>query len=246
LRLLIKKKGVEIISLSIGLIVWQILAGFVVKDPFILPSFSAVILSLYQLRKGIPGDILISLWHFGIGLGFAIAVGISVGAIMGWYRVGDRIMNPFVEIIRPIPPLAWIPFAIIWFGLTHYSAGFLVFIGAVFPILLNTYAGFRNVPKLMIEAAMVLGCNKNFDVIKSVAFPSALTNITTGIRIAMGSGWMCLVAAEIFGRTSGLGYKLWHYYQLHQMDRVLRYMIILGIIGFFIKKLLKWRSGIVA
>lgn len=240
-------------SLGMAAIIWQLVAHFIVRDPFILPSFFDVALSFNELWKEIPGDISVSLLHFGMGLIAGICVGVPIGTLMGWFRVADRILDPLVEIIRPIPPLSWIPFAIIWFGLAHSSAGFIVFIGAVFPILINTYTGFRGVRKIYVEAAKVLGCIKNFDLIKSIAFPSATPSIATGIRVGMGIGWMCLVAAEIFGQTSGLGYKLWWFYSLHQMDKVVAYMIVLGLIGllldrvfryFIEEQMLRWRKGI--
>jgi NitT/TauT family transport system permease protein len=246
-----QEKGLGIISLTVLAIIWQLLAVLVVKDLFILPSFSAVVVSLYKLGKEIPIDALVSFLHFGMGIAAAMGLGIPIGAIMGWFRVADRVIDPVIEIIRPIPPLAWIPFAIVWFGLTHSSASFVIFIGAIFPILINTYAGFRGVPKILVEAARVLGCTKNLDLMRSVALPSALPSVAAGVRIAMGIGWMCLVAAEIFGRSSGLGYKLWHYYQLHQMDNVIAYMIVLGLIGYLLdwcfrrfaeERFLRWRE----
>jgi NitT/TauT family transport system permease protein len=254
LALYFRRKRMPLISLAAAVIIWQIVADLFVKDPFILPSFSTVALSLSRTMKELPSDVLSSLFHFGVGIGIAMCIGIPIGAIMGWSRIIDRFADPFVEILRPIPPLAWIPFAIIWFGLTHSSASFIIFVGAIFPILTNTYAGFRGVPKMLVETAKVLGCTKSLNLMRSVAFPSALPSIATGVRIAMGIGWMCLVAAEIFGRSSGLGYKLWYYYQLHQMDNVVAYMIILGLTGYLLdhsfrhfveEKLLRWRVGIV-
>jgi NitT/TauT family transport system permease protein len=253
----LKGRRLEMVSLCIAAIVWQIAADFVVKDPILLPSFYDVLLSFFELWRIIPLDILISLLHFGIGLAIAACVGIPIGIAMGWFRRADRAADPIVEILRPIPPLAWIPFAIVWFGLTHYSAGFIVFIGALFPILINTYAGFRDVPKTLVEAAKVLGCTKDRDLIKSVAFPSSLPSIATGIRVGMGIGWMCVVAAEMFGVSkNGLGFRLYQrFYYAHQMDNLLLYMIILGLIGLFLdrifryfveKKLFRWRKGIVA
>ncbi len=255
LLLFFRRKGTVIISFAAAAMLWQIVAALLVKDPFVLPSFFAVVLSLCQVAKELPLDVLSSLLHFAMGVGIAMCIGIPIGATMGWFRLIDRFMDPFVEIMRPIPPLAWIPFAIIWFGLTHSSAAFVIFIGAIFPILINTYAGFRGVPKTLVEAAKVLGCIRNVRLVCSVAFPSALPAIATGVRIAMGIGWMCLVAAEIFGRSSGLGYKLWHYYQLHQMDNVVAYMVVLGLTGYLLdrgfrrfveEKLLRWRVGIVS
>jgi NitT/TauT family transport system permease protein len=183
-----------------------------------------------------------------------LLIALPIGMLMGWFRAADRVMDPIVEIVRPIPPLAWIPFAIIWFGLTDQAAGFIIFVGAVFPILINTYVGFRSLPRVYVESAKVLGATKDRDLIRYIAFPFALPSIAGGIRIAMGIAWMCLVAAEEFGvSTSGLGYKIWSYYYLHEMDYVLLYMIVLGLLGLLIdrsfryvveEKMLKWRVGL--
>jgi len=255
----LKKKGLEISSFVLAIVIWQCVADFIVKNKFVLPSFSVVVTAFFELLSSgiMPMDVLISLLHLGIGLAVAICIGISIGALTGWFRMADRVADPIIEILRPIPPLAWIPFAIIWLHLTHYAAGFIVFIGAVFPILINTHAGFRNVPKVLVESAQVLGCTKDHDLIRAVAFPSALPFITTGIRIGTGIGWMCVVAAEMFGVSeSGLGYRLFErFYFLHQMDNLLVYMIVLGLIALFLDRffrscvegrLLKWHKGIVA
>ena len=246
-----------IISLGIAVAIWQFIAVFIVKNSFILPSFTETITSLYDLivRMEIFTDLLISLYHFAIGMFFAIIFGIPIGMAMGWFKKIDNLMEPLIELLRPVPPLARIPFAIVWFGLTHQSAGFIIFIGAFFPILTNTYSGFSSVPKTLVEAAKVLGCTKNKDLLKSVGLPSSFPDIAVGLRVAMGIGWMCLVAAELFGVSKeGLGYKIWWYYYLHRMDNVLSYMIALGLIGLGInwifryvveKKLLRWMEGTV-
>lgn len=253
----LKKRGLEVSSFLFAIVIWQCVADFIVRDEFILPSFVSVAMSFFGLlSSGIMlMDILISLFHLGVGLAVATCVGVSVGAVTGWFRVVERLVDPIIEILRPIPPLAWIPFAIIWFHLTHRAAGFIVFIGTVFPILLNTHAGFRSVPKILVESAQVLGCTKDHYLIKAVAFPSALPFITTGIRIGTGVGWMCVVAAEIFGVSkSGLGYRIFQkFYPFHQMDNLLVYMIILGLIAllfdrffrsFVEGRLLKWHRQI--
>jgi NitT/TauT family transport system permease protein len=119
--------------------------------------------------------------------------------------------------------------------------------------MINTYSGFRGVPKVFVEAGKMLGCTKNRELIRYIAFPAALPSVTTGIRIASGVGWMCLVAAELFGVSKyGLGQKLWFSYNLHQMDSVVVYMILLGLTGLLIDWMfrhvveghfLKWRTG---
>lgn len=247
-----------VVAIIAALLFWQAMATLVVKNSFILPSPLDVINAFIDLLRSntLLKDIGVSLLHFGIGIGSALIIGIPIGMAMGWYRGVDAFLDPIIEIIRPIPPLAWIPFAIVWFGLTNASAGFIIFIGAVFPILINTYAGFRSIPRIFVEAGKMLGCSRDRDLIRHIAFPSALPHIASGIRIASGVGWMCLVAAELFGVSKyGLGQKLWHFYNLHQMDKVVVYMLLLGILGLLLdwlfryyidRHFLRWRTGEVA
>ena len=175
---------------------------------------------------------------------------------MGWSRSIFKAIDPIIEVLRPIPPLAWIPIAMVWFHLTHYAAGFIIFIGAFFPILLDSYTGFRDVPRVLVETGKVLGCIRDRKLIKYVAFPYALPFVATGTRVGMGVGWMCVVAAEMFGVSdSGLGYRLFQkFYFLHQMDYVVAYMLVLGLVAlcldrlfrhFVEDRLFKWKRGIV-
>jgi len=247
-----------VLAIVLTLVLWEIVAIFVVNDAFILPSPPDVLSAFIGLiEKGrLILDFRASLVHFAIGLGLALAVGIPVGIAMGWSRRFDAFIDPVIEILRPIPPLAWIPFAIIWFGLTPLSAGFVIFIGSVFPIIINTYSGFRGVPRIFVEAGRMLGCTKGWNQIRFIAFPAALPSVAAGFRIACGVGWMCLVAAELFGvSNNGLGMALWFYYNLHQMDCVVVYMLLLGLTGLAVdmafryymdRHFLKWRTGEVA
>ncbi|MBT8507970.1 sulfonate ABC transporter permease [Methanomicrobiaceae archaeon CYW5] len=238
---------IPLTSVLVVILLWQAVAVYIIDNPFALPSFTQVLDAFYRDLFGPRGtlstDTVVSLYHFAIGMAVALLVGIPAGVAMGWFKTVDQALNPLVEVLRPIPPLAWIPFAIIWFGLTHASAGFIIFIGAVFPILVNTYTGFRNVPKVFIEAGKVLGCTSSLRQIKNIAFPSAIPEITAGIRISMGVGWMCLVGAEIFGAGTGkygLGKNLWTYYNLHQMDSVVVYMLVLGFIGLMMDMIFRY------
>ena len=258
----IQKKGKDwwlgALAIVLALVVWEFVAAVIIHYPFILPAPTDVLAAFIDFLD--DGTLLLdleaSLTHFAIGLGAALIIGIPLGIMMGWNRRLDAFLDPLIELLRPIPPLAWIPFAIIWFGLTAWSAGFVIFMGAVFPIILNTYHGFRSVPRIFVEAAKMLGCTKSRDLIRYIAFPAALPSVVAGIRIASGVGWMCLVAAELFGVSNyGLGSRLWFCYNLHQMDGVVVYMIILGLIGlafdmvfrYFINRyFLKWQTGVVA
>jgi len=253
-----QKRLLGIVAVAVVAIIWQIIAEYVVGRPFILPSVTDVASAFITLLGSgtLLTDLLVSLEHFGIGIIAAFLLGVPIGILMGWFRVADYLLDPIIETLRPIPPLAWIPFAIIWFGLTTQAAGFVIFAGAFFPILTATYAAFRDVPKVFVEAGKVLGCDTSFELIRYVALPAAIPAIASGVRIAMGVGWMCLVAAEMFGvSTYGLGYQLWHNYYLHQMPNVVVYMLILGFTGLIIdrifrnyvdRQLLRWRAGEVA
>ncbi len=247
-------RGIEALSIVGLIVVWQ-LAAAVVNETLLLPSFLQVMAAFSSSWQTIlMEDLPTSLLHFFIGMAAGLLVALPVGMSMGWFRAADRVSDPIVEILRPIPPLAWIPFAIVWFGLSNEAAGFIIFVGAVFPILINTYVGFRSLPRVYVESAKVLGATRDIDLVRYVAFPFALPSIAGGIRIAMGIAWMCLVAAEQFGvSTSGLGYKIWSYYYLHEMDYVLLYMIVLGLLGLLIdrsfryvveEKMLKWQVGL--
>ncbi len=254
LRDWIEAEWIAALSL-LGLIIgWQA-SAMAINDTLILPSFLQVLEAFTDVwQVMLSQDLPTSILHFGIGMVAGLMVALPLGMVMGWSRFADRVLDPMVEVIRPIPPLAWIPFAIIWFGLTQQAAGFVVFTGAVFPVLINTYVGFRSLPRVYVESAMVLGGIRDIDLIRYVAFPYALPSIAGGVRVAMGTAWMVLVAAEMFGvSTSGLGYKIWYNYSLHRMDYVLLYMISLGVIGLLMDrtfrylvedKLLKWRVGL--
>jgi NitT/TauT family transport system permease protein len=254
----IRERWFGALAIILALLVWEGYASFFVKNSFLLPGPADVLLAFIDLlRKGILlADFEVSLMHFAIGLAGALIIGIPIGIAMGWNRRTDEFLNPLIEILRPIPPLAWIPFAIIWFGFTPVSAGFVIFVGAVFPILINTYTGFRGVPRIFVEAGRMLGCIKTRDQIRYIAFPAALPSVVSGVRIATGVGWMCLVAAELFGvSNNGLGKDLWFFYNIHQMDAVVVYMLLLGLIGLAIdmafryyidSHFLKWRTGEVA
>jgi NitT/TauT family transport system permease protein len=236
------------------IVVWQA-AAIVVNDQLTLPSFVDVVAAFVDNWWSIlTEDLPVSSLHFGIGIVGGLLIALPIGIIMGWFKIADRIMDPIVEILRPIPPLAWIPFAIIWFGITDTAAGFIIFMGAVFPILINTYVGFKSLPRVYVESAKVLGATKDIDLIRYVAVPQALPSIAAGIRIAMGIAWMCLVAAEMFGVSkNGLGFKIWDSYGHYRMDEVFMYMIVLGLLGLAIdrtfryvveERMLKWQVGL--
>ena len=252
----VRNRGTWVAPLIITIIIWEVLASYVVQNSALLPRFSEVIFSFYLLRDDIPSDILISFLHFSIGLALAFSIALPLGVGMGWFNSIFRVADPVIEILRPIPPIAWIPLAIVWFHLTHYAAGFIIFLGAFFPILIGSYTGFRDVPRVLVETGKVLGCIGDKKLIRYVALPYALPSVATGTRVGMGVGWMSLVAAEMFGVSkSGLGFRLFNeFYYWKQMDYVIAYMLILGLLALILDRLFRhfvedrlfrWKKGIV-
>ena len=142
----------------------------------------------------------------------------------------DRWTDLIIQVVKPIPPIAWIGLALLWFGIGLNSAIFLVFIGAFFPILLNTVAGVRSVDKKLIEVAYTFGAN-DMNVLRKVVLPAASPTIYTGLRVGWGIGWMCVVAAEMIAVKYGLGNMILEASNLAQTDAVIVGMITIGVIG---------------
>jgi ABC-type nitrate/sulfonate/bicarbonate transport system permease component len=160
---------------------------------------------------------------------FALAA-IPVGIAMGWWRAVYDQMNPIVELLRPIPPLAWIPLSILWFGLGDEQNEFIIFLGMFFPILINTIIGVRNIEPNLVRAARSLGASER-QVLMRIVLKGALPQIVTGIRVALGFGWMALVAAELVGANSGLGFLINDARSMLRTDIITVGMLTIGIVG---------------
>ena len=166
-------------------------------------------------------------------VGFTIAsiVAIGLAALLGRAPRLAFYFLPIVEIIRPISVIAWIPIAILWFGIGDKPAWFLIFLGAFFPIFTNTYLGIRAVQPIHVQAAQSLGAGK-WLFARKVLFPSALPYVLAGMRVGLGVGWMCVIAAELIAASSGLGYMIQLARVLIETEKILAGMLIIGLIGF--------------
>ncbi|HUL61700.1 MAG TPA: ABC transporter permease, partial [Methanocella sp.] len=202
----LRKLLMQVSGILFVILLWEIATGVLhLFKPIILPAPDEVLTAAIGLaRTGqLFEDAGWSLLRVLLGFLVAAVVAIPVGVTMGWSRMASYVVDPVIEILRPIPPIAWIGLAILWFGLGINSAIFLVFIGAFFPILLNTISGVRNVDRKLIEVACTFGA-RDYDVLKKVVIPAALPTIYTGMRVGMGIGWMCVVAAEMINPQHGL------------------------------------------
>jgi ABC-type nitrate/sulfonate/bicarbonate transport system permease component len=148
-------------------------------------------------------------------------------------------LEPVFEMLRPIPPIAWIPLAILWFGISDQQNHFIIFLGIFFPLLINTITGVKNVEPNIVRAARCLGAS-DLDVLAKVVFRAALPQIVTGVRVGLGVGWMALVAAELVGATSGLGWMISDARSMLRTDIILVGMIAIGIAGLLIDQGLRW------
>lgn len=229
------------------LVVWQGLSWLQVIPAYKLPSPLAILAGLADLvERGLPpgyrlhDHILYSLYRVAWGFALAAALGIPLGLLMGWSRRLRTIFGPLVEMVRPIPPLAWIPIAILWFGIGLKSAAFIIFLGAFFPIVLNTTSGVLAVNPSLPEVARTLGASEG-QVVRRVLLPGALPSIFVGLRIGLGIGWMTLVAAEFTGVKSGygLGYMIMVARDIQRADQVLAGMVVIGVTGLVIDQLLR-------
>ena len=173
--------------------------------------------------------------------GFAIAavLAVAVGLLVGRFRLAAQTLLPPLEILRPIPAVAWIPIAILLFRDAEHSMVFITFIGAYFPILLSTVHGVEGLDRRLVYAALTLGA-KPHDVFLEVILPGALPSIVTGLSIGMGTSWFSLVTAEMISGQFGIGSSTWEAYTLQQYPNIVLGMISIGILGMGSSLLVKW------
>jgi NitT/TauT family transport system permease protein len=176
-------------------------------------------------------DIGSSLGRVAIGFGAATVLGIPLGLILGWYPAANQVVNPVMQILRPISPIAWIPVAIIFFGVGNNAAVFLIFLGAFFPIVVACVNGVSNVPSFYRRAGRNFGLAPA-QLLTRVIFPAALPQIIVGLRLALGIAWLVVVAAEMVAVDSGLGYLVIDSRNSgKRYDLVVAAMIMIGVIG---------------
>ena len=238
------------------LILWQALSTLGVLPHFKVPSPFEILIALKTLLvDGLPQGYLLhrhaieSLVRVFSGFFIASFLAIPMGIVMGWSSRIRMLLTPFVEILRPIPPLAWIPIAIVWFGIGIKSAAFIIFLGAFFPILLNTISGVLTLDVHLLEATKVLGA-KEKHILTKVLAPGSLPSIWTGLRVGLGIAWMTVVAAEFTGVKSGygLGYLIMIARDIQRPDLVVAGMITIGLTGYGLdiisrkveRRLLRW------
>lgn len=196
---------------------------FVQTTPVVLPFIggSTLPVGLFKLGQ--------SLLHYVPGLLLGSVAGIAFGVTMGWSSRLDDYLTPVVRILRPIPPLAWVVFAILWFGIHHTGAAFIVFVGAFWINLYGAYSGVEGVPTDYTEVASSLGVEGDWEMIRLVILPAASPSILTAFRTSIGRCWMIVVGAELFG-APGIGYEIINASNNLAVDTSVAYMVIISLV----------------
>jgi NitT/TauT family transport system permease protein len=222
------------------ILAWWLLALWVDKPYLPTPPevITALIESFYKttLRdpKTMAYHIAASLSRVAWGFLFAMALAVPLGYLAGFYRDVDDFASPAIELLRPIPPIAWLPFAIIFFataGDFPAAAVFIIFLGIFFPVLTNTIDGVKGIDNLLYDAALTLGARRR-DLFIKIMMPASLPSMMTGLRIGLGVGWMTIVAAEMTPVYSeGLGWYIWDRADIFHYDEMFAGMLMIGLIG---------------
>ena len=224
--------------------VWTLVAVSGLVQPQFLPTPREVGEQFVELtQKPFVGYTLqqhlaSSLGRFGMGFALAVAIGVPLGLLMGWFRTLDAIVTPLFDALRFVAPIAWVPFAALWFGTGIGGPVLIIFSGAFPPCLINAYRGAKFVEPRLIEAARMLGAS-NLRIVTEVLFPSAIPSIVSGLRISAGLGWQSLIGAELIVASSGIGYLMVKGQSNISTAIVMSGMIAIGIVGVVIDVLLR-------
>ena len=248
--------GMYLIIPALFLICWHV-AARQVQNEVILPGIGQVAGLLRHPAQdlismgSLAANVGISLVRVLAGYLLAVMLAVPLGIVMGYYRPVFKLLNGFLSLFRPIPPLAWVPLVLAWFGVASlasvmkvesgpsyiflnnlkFSMIFIIFIGAFYPVLTSSIHGVANVRRILLDSAHVLGAGRR-DIFRKILLPVAAPSIVNGMRIGLGVAWMCLVSAEMLpGSLSGVGYLITHAYTMANTDIVIAGMISIGLVG---------------
>ena len=213
------------------MLVWSL--AIAAAHATLLPGPLRVLAGIVDLaRRGLLlRHVVASLFRVTWGYGLAVLLGVPLGLMLGWWRRGERAINPFLQILRPISPLAWIPISILWFGVGDAGAIFIIFLGAFLPIVVSAMTAVSAVPPVHVHAARNFGLSSR-EILVRVVFPSVLPRLLVGLRLALGVAWLVVVAAEMIAVNSGLGFLIVDARNAgDRYDLVVAGMVLIGVIG---------------
>ncbi len=231
-------KGALHILVGFGglLLIWQLVASFAGFNPALFPSPWQALLGLGELAGN--GTLWIgiqdSMIRFLIGYCIAAVLAISLGLVLGWFSRAWSFVNPVVQWLRPISPIAWMPFIVLWFGIGDLPAIVIIIYAAFFPVLLTTVSAVVKVDPIYLKVAKNFGIQQP-QILFKIIFPAIFPQIMNGLRLALGTAWVFLVAGEMVGAQSGLGYLIIDSRNNLRADHLMAVMIVIGIIGFLLE-----------
>ncbi|EEG09413.1 ABC transporter permease [Pseudogulbenkiania ferrooxidans] len=235
------------------LLVWEACARTGLVSPIVLPAPSAVAAKWWEalLSGELVHDSIASLYRVVVGFVAGAALALPLGLTMGSSPRLYGLFNPMLQLLRPIPPIAYIPLAILWFGLGNPPSVFLIAIGAFFPVLMNTISGVRHVDGIYLRAARNLGVGR-LALFTRVMLPAATPYILTGVRIGIGTAFIVVIVSEMIAVNDGLGYRILEAREFMWSDKIIAGMITIGLLGLALDSamnalnnhLLRWHRGL--
>jgi bicarbonate transport system permease protein len=235
-------------AIAIFLVIWQLFSwtpGATLPGPIqvVQETWILILYPFYDrggIDKGLFWQILASLQRVAIGYSLAAILGITLGIVIGTNKVMYKALDPMIQLFRTVPPLAWVPIALAALRQNEPSALFVIFITAIWPILINTAVGVKQIPQDYNNVAKVLQLSRR-DYFFNILIPSALPYIFTGLRIAIGLAWLAIIAAEIImSGIVGIGFFIWDAYQNNKVSEIILALVYIGVVGLILDKLMLW------
>jgi len=223
---------------------WALVAASGLVQELFLPTPAAVARKFVELTQQpfvgytLQQHLASSFGRFGMGFALAVAIGVPLGLAMGWFRWLDGVVSPLFDGLRFVAPIAWVPFAALWFGTGIGGPVLVIFAGAFPPCVINAYRGAKYVDRRLVEAAQTLGAS-NWLILSEVLLPASVPSIVAGVRVSAGLGWQSLIGAELIVASSGIGYLIVKGQSNISTAIVMSGMIAIGIVGFAIDAALR-------
>jgi sulfonate transport system permease protein len=228
--------------LPLGIVLaWQLASDLAWIEPILLPSPLYVLETIWTLLSNgqLLRHVAASATRVLNGFFLAAALGLSIGIVIGLFRPAARLADLLVQLLKPIPPIAWIPLSILWFGIDEGAKVFIIFIGAFYPILTSTVDALRQTDARYVELARVLEVPRH-RFIREIMLPGALPHIMSGLRLGVTISWMCVVGAELIAAPNGVGFLIMDGRAMSQADVVVTGMVTMGVLGKLTDDGLRW------
>ena len=232
-----KENWISMASFAVFILAWELICQYEIIGPYQLVPPSEVITVFFDkftqvnpdgglLQQHAAASLLLALTGFVV----AVLVGVPLGLFMGWYPKVNMLVRPIFDAIRPIPPIAWIPIAILWLGIGMPAKAFIIFLAACVSCVINSYTGIRLTNPVLIRVAEIYGAS-NFETFRKIGVPSAIPMIFTGMKLSLNAAWTTLVAAELLAASVGLGFMIQQGRRLARPDVIIVGMLTIGLLG---------------